>query len=152
MKFRSPTEAPVTLTLLSGHSTTVTREWRELDLIFHDEAFARRCESDTSGVHTPEAPQVKAGPDAQNQLADVDAHIRQAILAMLERKQEGDFTNDGLPNVKVLNAVAGFRITKEDAHRVYRALVAEAEAAAPDAGDDADADASEAASDTGGGQ
>lgn len=128
MKFRAPTDEAVHIALLSGHSAIVTREWRELDPIFQAEALARRCEVDKGGVIAPKDVPVKAGDSAQNQVADVDQHYRNAIEQMLERNDDGDFTNDELPNIKVVSSLVGFRAVKEDVLRVFRDMVAEAQA------------------------
>lgn len=132
MKFRAPTDVPVHLALLSGHAAIVTREWRELPPIFHAEALGKRCECDKR-VLAPKEVSVQSGPEAQNQVADIDQHYRNAITTMLERNQEGDFTNDNLPNINVVSSICGFRAEKSDVMRVYRAMLAEAQAAEEDA-------------------
>lgn len=131
MKFRSPTDEPVHLALLSGHSAIVYREWRELPEIFHDEALARRCECDKR-VTAPKGARVLNSAEAINQSPDVDTLYRQALTTMLERDVEGDFNGDGQPAVKVVSELAGFAATKEDMLRVFRAMEAEAAAASAD--------------------
>lgn len=128
MKFRAPTAEPVHIALLSGHSAIVGPEWRELPPIFHAEALARRCEVDKGGVIAPKDVPVQPSDEAQNQVADVDQHYRKAIEQMLERSEEGDFTNDDLPNINVVSSLCGFRAVKEDVLRVFRDMVAEAQA------------------------
>jgi hypothetical protein len=126
MKFRSPTDEPVQIRLLTGHTATVTREWQPLDEIFHAAAFEKRCEVDKGGVITPKDVQVQAAENSDGKFAEADDHYRAALTIMLERSEEGDFTQDGLPNLKALTKVIGFTAVREDAYRVYREMVAEA--------------------------
>ena len=46
MKFKSPSNKPVYIALLSGHSAYVGNEWRELPLLMHREALAAGCITD----------------------------------------------------------------------------------------------------------
>ncbi len=127
MKFRAPTDEPIHLALLSGHSAIVTRAWRELPDIFHDEALARRCECDKR-VTAPKGAKVQNGPNAINQTPDVDDLYREALAKMLVREVEGDFNGDGQPSIEAVSELAGFVATKEDVLRVFRAMEAEAAA------------------------
>jgi len=127
MNFRSPTDAPVHLALLTGHTAVVTREWAPLDPIFHAKAFERRCECDAREVLAPKDIPVEAAEVSSGRYASIDDHYREALRTMLERSEEGDFTNDGLPNIKAVSKVVGFGAVKEDVLRVYREMVAEVE-------------------------
>ena len=137
MKFRSPTETPVYLALHTGHTAVVRREWADLDPIFHAAAFEKRCECDKGGVIAPQDVAIEAAEVSEARFASTDDHYRAALKTMLERNEEGDFTKDGLPNIKSVSKVVGFVAVKEDVLRVYRDMVAEAEAqAGADAADD----------------
>lgn len=127
MKFRSPTAEPVFLALHTGHTAVVTREWAPLDPIFHTSAFEKRCECDKEGVIAPTDVPVQGAAVSDSRFASIDDHYRVALKTMLERSEEGDFTADGLPNIKAVSKVCGFGAVKEDVLRVYRDMVAEAE-------------------------
>lgn len=142
MNFRSPSDEPVFLALHTGHTAMVTREWSPLDPIFHAAAFEKRCECDKGGIIAPKDFQIEAADVSNARFSSIDDHYRAALTTMLERSEEGDFTNDGLPNIKAVSKVVGFGAVKEDVLRVYREMVAEADSgpktdAEPGAGDPA---------------
>ena len=114
MKFRAPSDEPVHLRLLTGHTATLTREWKELDEIFHAAAFEKRCECDKGGIIAPKDVAIQAADQSDGKFADADAHYRAALTTMLERNEEGDFTQDGLPNLKALSKVIGFTAVREE--------------------------------------
>lgn len=133
MLFRAPTEEPVRLALLSGHVAIVHRDnegdhapWRALPPHFHQEALARGCECDTQIARADASP-IQAGPDAMNQSAGYDDSYRAALVLMIERSEEGDFTKDKLPNISAVTKICGFTAKKEDVLRVWRVMIAEIE-------------------------
>ncbi len=129
MKFRSPTDSTLRVALLSGHVAMVGPDWRELDPIFHREAMALGAQVDQARFDNPDV-LPESGDDAPSQ-TDEDADIRAALIKMLGRDEDGDFVGStGLPNVKAVERVCGFRTSKEAVHRVFRALKNEAESGA----------------------
>lgn len=122
------------LSLLSGHVARVGTEWTTLHPRFLQAAIAAGCEIDQNIIPavTKEAPKASAEAVVNVDSASV---IRRALVQMIERGQEGDFTSSGLPSIKVVEKLAGVQVDKGDVYRIYRAMQAEAErAAASDAG------------------
>ena len=128
MKFKSPTDTPVQVVLLSGHSMNIGPEFEEVADIFINEALARGCLPEST-VQAPSTAKVEAGAGAQGQNNDPKADYRKAIVTMLDRSEDGDFTGDGLPNNNAVSKLVGFRAVKEDVLEVFREMKAEAEAA-----------------------
>lgn len=128
MQFRSPTDEPIRIALLSGHTANVGREWRSLPEIFHHAAMTHGCERDDSRV-VPVLKPVEAGKDAMHQTTDIDAKYRAALITMISRSQEGDFTAASLPNINTVSSLVGFAATKADVLRVFREMKEEAEKA-----------------------
>ncbi len=133
MKFRHPTG--VRLASTAGHVTTIGPEWRELRADMHREALAHGCECDQNTIRTRPAEPAKASEQAVVPL-DETAAIRAALIAMVERNGEDDFTDAGNPNLKTLSRQAGFKVEKQAALAVWHQLEAEA-AQANDSGDGA---------------
>lgn len=127
MRFRSRTDEPVRLALLSGHTAVVGRDWRELPPIFHADAYKAGCQAEDSAA--VEETTVKPGPDAGNQVVDHDTAYRNALTTMVTRSEEGDFTAASLPNINVVSKLCGFTARKEDVLRVFRQMKEEADAA-----------------------
>lgn len=125
MLFRSPTNKPIRIALTSGHTATVGPEWRELPVLFHHHAMTSGCERSDNSV-VPELTEVEPGPDAMNRVVDHDTAYRNALTAMIERDEEGDFTRDSLPNTNAVSKLCGFSARKEDVLRVFRAMKDEA--------------------------
>ena len=80
-------------------------------------------------------------------MLDEKAAIRKAIITMAGRKEEGDFTSAGSPNLNALAKLTGFRVDRESMNEVWLQLQEEAKAAS-DAGDEADTDADAGTGDT----
>lgn len=126
MKFRSPTDNPIRVALLSGHTAIIGREWRELDPIFHRDALALGAQADATEIQNPSV-KVAASEAGLAKVTDAESEIRKALIAMLERDQEGDFVaSTGLPNLKALEKEVGFRPDKEQVYALYREMTAEA--------------------------
>jgi hypothetical protein len=126
MQFRSPTDEPIRIALLSGHTANVGPEWRSLPEIFHHAAMTHGCERDDSRVVPIQKP-VEAGEEAMHQVTDIDAKYRAALITMLSRSQEGDFTTASLPNINTVSSLVGFAATKVDVLRVFREMKDEAD-------------------------
>lgn len=134
MKFRH--HAGVRLALLSGHTAVIGTEWRPLHPRFHQEALSKGCQCDQTVI--PDRPEVnvQSSPAAVTVL-DEKVAIRKAIITMAGRKEEGDFTSAGNPNLNALAKLTGFRVDKESMVEVWRELQEEAKSAG-DAGDEAE--------------
>lgn len=122
MKFRHADG--VRIALNSGHVTLVGPDWRELDPIFHRAAMAQGCECDQSTIRTQD--QIPQTGDGAIVNFDEAGKIREALIRMIERNAEDDFTGSGSPNLKTLARETGFRIDKELALCVWHQLEQEA--------------------------
>ena len=117
MNFRSPTDEPLHIALTSGHTAVVTPEGNELAPMLHREAIARGAVPSTV-QHEQAAPAV-AQFDRSKVIVD-------ALNAMLDGGQEGDFTADGKPNLTKLNARVGFKVAREEADAAWATVSAAA--------------------------
>jgi hypothetical protein len=113
MKFRSPSDQPIHVALTTGHTAVITPEGGPLDPMFHKEASARGAVAFDEGSNAP-----LAG-------ADRKAAISAAVTAMLDGKEEGDFTAEGKPDLRKLKARAGFAVSREEADAVFAELTAQ---------------------------
>lgn len=109
MKFRSTTGADIHISLTSGQTALIGTEPVELDKIFHKEAIARGALPE--GVE-PDAPVVASGFDRKQAILD-------ALNAMADGDTEGDFNQDGTPNLKRLNARLGFTAAREEVNAAW---------------------------------
>lgn len=115
MNFRSPTDESLHVALTSGHTAVVTPEGNELAAMFHREAIARGAVP-TTVQHEQTAP-AAAQFDRGQVIAD-------ALNAMLDGGQEGDFTADGKPHLTKLNARVGFKVAREEADAAWTKVAA----------------------------
>ena len=122
MKFRSPTDEPIHVSLTTGHTALVTPEGVELDPMFHREAIAKGA---IPGSLTPEqALMLDAKPEApQFDRAD---HIAKVLKSMLDGDQEGDFNKDGKPDLRAVNAKLGFQASRSEVDAVWEKVSAAA--------------------------
>lgn len=128
MKFRAPTETPIRVALLSGHTAIITDEWRELDPIFHRDALAKGAQCDASEIRNEDV-KVQSSPEGAAKVTDAESEIRKVIIQMLGREEDGDFVaSTGLPNLKTVEKLVGFRVDKEQVYAVFRAMKDEASA------------------------
>lgn len=117
MKFRSPTDQPMHLALVTGHTAVVSPEGNELPDIFHREAIANGClpEGVSAAVPNP-----GTGPTRKEV-------ITKAINEMLDGKDAEDFKADGTINVRRLSARVGFTVPRDEAEALFAAATAEAD-------------------------
>ncbi|SFE19119.1 hypothetical protein [Paracidovorax konjaci] len=113
MKFRSPSDEPIHVGLLTGHTALITPEGVELPAIFHKEASAR------GAIAFDEGPASTVGEST----VDRQAAIAAVIKAMLDGSDPEDFTADGKPNLTKVKARAGFTVTREEADAAFLAAV-----------------------------
>lgn len=114
MKFRSPTDEPLHVALTTGHTCTISPEGDEIPQMFHREAISRGAIP--GSITAPETAPV-GGFDRKQVVTD-------AINAMLDGGNEGDFTAEGKPNLLRLKAAVGFAVTREEADAVFVELTA----------------------------
>lgn len=120
MKFKSPSDQPVYIAMLSGHAAVIGNEWRELPPFMHREALAAGCITDNMDAETINAMVNDAAPKDSNH----DILVR-AIKAMMDDPQEGDFTGAALPNLKHLSKRVGWTVNKEDMMQAVHAIANE---------------------------
>lgn len=112
MKFFAPTEEPIHIALTSGHTAVVTHEGTDLDMMFRREAIARGANAEgASAVLQDQTPQF----DRKQVIID-------AINSMMDGDNEGDFNDDGKPNLLRLNAVVGFKVARTEADAIFDEL------------------------------
>ena len=122
MKFRSPTDEPIHVSLTTGHTALVTPEGVELDPMFHREAIAKGA---IPGSLTPEqALMLDAKPEAPQ--FDRAEHIAKVLKAMLDGDNEGDFNKDGKPDLRAVNAKLGFQASRSEVDAVWEKVSAAA--------------------------
>jgi hypothetical protein len=109
MKFRSITDEDIHIALTSGHTTIVTPEGNDIDKMFAKEAIARGCLPE--GV-SDEDVKVSGGFDRAKVIADV-------LNGMLDGGDEKDFTSHGKPDLKRLNSLLGFQISRAEADAAW---------------------------------
>lgn len=117
MNFRSPTNEPLHIALTSGHTCVITPEGDEIDQMFHREAISRGA---VPGSVTDDP---KPLPDGG---FDRKAVIAAAMNAMLDGGAEDEFTNDGKPDLRKLNARVGFKVAREEADAIWGKISAKA--------------------------
>jgi hypothetical protein len=105
MRFKSPDGKNVHIALVTGHTAVVGADYAELDPRFHREAIARGCIP--FGTAEEE-------PAAEGASFDRRQVILDAINAMLDGAEDGDFTGDGKPDVRRLSAKCGFTIDRSE--------------------------------------
>lgn len=115
MKFYSPSDEPLQIGLTSGHMAVIPSDGVELDPMFHREAVANGA--------IPETLRGVEGIGGAAGLTGVrESEIRLAITAMLDGDDEGDFNEDGKPNLNRLKAKLGFSVTREEADAAFEEL------------------------------
>jgi hypothetical protein len=128
MKFRSPTEEPIHVSLVTGHTALVTAEGVELEPMFHREAVAK------GAIPATMSPEQALMLDAKSEAPQFDraARIESTLKAMLDGDNEGDFNKDGKPDLRAVNAKLGFQASRSEVDAVW----AEVSAAALSEGED----------------
>lgn len=110
MKFRSTTGEEIHIALTSGHTALVGVEPTELPANFHKEAIARGCLPE--GVEPDAAPDTSGAFDRKKVIVD-------ALNLMMDGDTEGDFKNDGKPNLTALNKRVGFQVERVEADAIW---------------------------------
>jgi hypothetical protein len=120
VKFKSPSDTPVYVALLSGHCATVGPEWRELPFNLHRRALEEGCITDNMDEESIAALTQSAVPQPDRHQLLVGT-----IKAMMDDPQPGEFTGAGLPNLKVLCKKAGWNVSREEMMQAVHAIGAE---------------------------
>lgn len=116
MKLYAPTEESVSIGLTSGHMLVVERAGTDVPPMFRREAIARGCLTSPDEVIDPDQ-----DPDFDRKKVIADA-----IRSMLDGDNEGDFKNDGTPNLNALQKRVGFSVQREEADAVFKEVSEEA--------------------------
>lgn len=114
MKFKSPSEEPMHVALISGHSIVIEPEGTEVPAIFQKEAIARGAMP--VGIE-------EAAP-LEGQKFDRAQVIKDAINQMLDSADEESFTNDGKPDLRKLRGIVGFTVSREEADKLFAEVTA----------------------------
>lgn len=122
MKFRSPTEEPIHVSLTTGHTALVTQEGVELDPMFHREALSKGAIPES--LTTEQALALDAKTEAPQ--FDRVARIEAILKAMLDGDNEGDFNKDGKPDLRAVNAKLGFQASRSEVDAVWEKVSAAA--------------------------
>lgn len=122
MKFRSPTEEPIHISLTTGHTALVTHEGVELEPMFHREAVAK------GAIPATMSPEQALMLDAKSEAPQFDraARIESTLKAMLDGDNEGDFNKDGKPDLRTVNAKLGFQASRSEVDAVWEKVSAAA--------------------------
>lgn len=115
MKMYAPTEEAISIGLTSGHMLVIERAGTEVPQMFRREAISR-------GALTSPDEVLDAGGEQQFDRAKV---IADAIREMLDGDNEGDFKNDGTPNLNALQKRVGFSVQREEADKVFAEVTKE---------------------------
>lgn len=117
MKMRSPTDTPIYLALTSGHTLVIGPELVEIPRMFHRMALAEEC--------LPEGVDAPLPAEGEPEATKMDL-ICKAIRSMLNGNADGDFNNDGRPDVRRLTLKAGFNVSAGERDAAW-AIVSEDE-------------------------
>lgn len=107
MKLKSPTDEPIHVALLSGHSIRIPPEGRDVPEMFRRDAFAAGAIPVTASIADFSAPEEEAIDDSK--LALLIAGVQKMLVENAE-----DFTGAGLPNRKVLSGIVGWNVSVQE--------------------------------------
>lgn len=110
MKFKAPGSEPVKLALTTGHTALIGPEFEEIEPRFHREAIAAGC--------IPYGAKDEPPLEGANGF-DRKKVITEAINAMLDGAEEGDFTGDGKPDTRKLSAKVGFTVDRHERDAIF---------------------------------
>jgi hypothetical protein len=116
MKLYAPTENAVSIGLTSGHMLVIERAGTEVPQMFRREAISRGClTSPDEVIDSEQEPEF----DRKKVIAD-------AIRQMLDGDNEGDFKNDGTPDLRALQKRVGFQVQRDEADAIFKEVSEEA--------------------------
>lgn len=112
MKLYAPTEEAVQIGLTSGHMLVIEHAGTETPAMFRREAISQGC---VASLEELEVAPTGATFDRKKVIGD-------AIQAMLDGTNEGDFKQDGTPNLKALQTRVGFQVQREEADAIFKEI------------------------------
>ena len=133
MKFRSRRDGEVIrIASTSGHICLVGSEFVEVPDHMESDAYAAGCVSEALYNSIKADMEKDAAAKAAlvgGGLTPEQKHeaIKLAIGAMLDSKDDGSFTKDGLPNMKVLAKQTGFAVSKDEMEAAWAEVAAQAD-------------------------
>lgn len=116
MKLYAPTDEAVSIGLTSGHMLLIERAGTEVPPMFRREAISRGCLTSPDEVVDEE----------QTSEFDRKKVIADAIRLMLDGDNEGDFKNDGTPDLRALQKRVGFQVQRDEADAIFKEVSEEA--------------------------
>ena len=130
MKFRSRRDDEVIrIASTTGHICLVGSEFVEVPEHMESDAYAAGCVSEAlynsikADMEKDAAAKVALAGGSLT-AAQKHAAIKVAIGSMLDGKDEGSFTKEGLPNMKVLVKQTGFSVSKEEMEAAWNEIAA----------------------------
>lgn len=117
LMFRSSTDKPVRVALLTGHVAVIGPEERELEPRFHAGALAAGCITNEMQTLPGKDELAEPKPDASD-----DDLIRGALEAMLEGNEPGHFTASGHPDLRAVRKLGGKNFSKDAILSVWSAM------------------------------
>lgn len=115
MRFKSPGDEPIQVSLTSGHTAIIGTEFDELPAIFHRQAIALGAVPEGAEIHEQDE---TGGFDRKQVIAD-------AMRSMLDGNKAGDFTPDGKPDSGRLSAVVGFAVPRDERDAIWTKIADE---------------------------
>lgn len=116
MLMKSPLNTPVSVSLLSGATISVSPEGTEVPMEFFQEAVNRGCTPVQGSTQKPVATE-----KTQSEL------LRELLIGMIEADNQDDFREDGLPKLEVVSEKAGRNVEDVELVAAWNALQEEAE-------------------------
>lgn len=107
MELKSPTDEPISFSLLSGHGIRIGPEGRDVPTMFLKEAFSR------GAIPVSVDPQSFDPPaNDSTEASQLDLLIAGVKKMLVENAD--DFTGAGLPNRKVLSSIVGWNVSVQE--------------------------------------
>ena len=127
MKFRSRTAGKVQrLASITGHIILIGDDFVEVPEHMEADAYAQGCVSEAlyNSIKS-EMEQTTAQQALASNSDDRLTIIKTAIHSMMDSSEEGLFTAQGLPNLKILSARCGFTVSREEVLPVWEEIASE---------------------------
>ena len=115
MKYRSPTNEPVRISSTSGRIMIIGPKLVEIPPDLEAEARYKGCVSE----------QIMEGLSSREQNTPQLLSVEDAIRSMISMPEDGDFTAQGLPNLRSLTRLCQRNITKEEMMPAWEKVSAE---------------------------
>ncbi len=109
MKFRSPTETPIHIALLSGHTCVIGPQLAEVEPRFHREAVAAGAIPEGMDAAAP----VAAPEKSKSQL------IVDAVKAAIDDAKADEFDGQGKVKIEALSKRAGFNVSASERNAAW---------------------------------